>query len=227
MKSNPRARCARTNRALEEAWGAPDWPGLQNPVDVLVKTILSQSAPSSNSERAWNALKAAYPTWDEVAAAKTESVARVLRRGGIAKMKTKFIVKMMRDIKKEYGSVSLDFMKNMSVREAMRALGSIEGVDPKIGARVILFALGREICPVGTHIHRILQRMGIIPATATPEMAFELLQPLVPKGQAYAFHVNLIRLGREVCRAGKPKCNTCPVETECRYPGKTMFRDRR
>jgi endonuclease III len=60
--------------------------------------------------------------------------------------------------------------------------------------------------------------------TSTPEVAFEMLQPLVPRGQSYAFHVNLIRLGREICRSGKPKCGACPVEAECRYPGKTSIR---
>ncbi len=225
MKTNHRARCARINRTLIKTWGEPEWPGPQDPLEVLVKTILSQSTNARNSERAWKAFYEAYSgNWVEVAGASAESVARVLRRGGLAKQKAKIIVKLMRDLKKEYGAPSLEFIKTMSVREGMRALEAIEGVGPKTAACVILFALGREICPVDTHIHRILQRMGIVPGTATPEMAFERLQPLVPKGQAYAFHMNVIRLGRDICRAGKPKCGTCPVETECRYPGKTSLR---
>lgn len=224
MKLNHRARCARINRGLAKAWGEPKWPGPQDPLDVLVRAVLSQSTNAANCERAWKALRAVYRTWDDVAQAKADSVARALRPGGLGKLKAKYIIKMMNDLKKEYGSASLEFIRSMSVREAMRALESIEGVGPKTAACVILFALGREICPVDTHIHRILQRMGIIPTTTTPEAAFELLQPLVPKEQAYAFHVSLIRLGRDVCRAGKPKCGTCPVETECRFPAKTSRR---
>ena len=224
MKPNHRARCARTNRALVNHYGEPKWSGPRDPLDVLVGTILSQSTAAANSERAYEALRRAYPSWDDIADAKVDAVAKVLRPGGLAKKKAKHIHKLVRDLRKEYGSASLEFIKSMSVREAMRALDAIDGVGPKTGACVILFALGREICPVDTHIHRVLQRMGILPGAATPETAFELLQPLVPAGSSYAFHVNLIRLGREVCKAGKPRCGSCPVETECRYPSKSSSR---
>ncbi|MHC4251722.1 MAG: endonuclease III domain-containing protein [Planctomycetota bacterium] len=224
MKPNHRARCARINRALVKHYGEPKWPGPQDPLEVLVRTILTQSTAAANSERAYKALRGAYATWEGLADAKIDAVARAIRPGGLAKRKAKHIVKLVRDLRKEYGAASLEFIKSMSVREAMRALNGIEGVGPKTGACVILFALGREICPVDTHIHRILQRIGIFQTSVTPEAAFEILQPLVPAGSSYAFHVNLIRLGREVCKAGKPRCSSCPVETECRYPSKTSSR---
>ncbi len=66
--------------------------------------------------------------------------------------------------------------------------------------------------------------MGILQNGTTPEDSFDVLQPLVPKGQSYAFHLNLIRLGREVCRANKPRCTSCPVEIECRFPAKKSSR---
>jgi endonuclease-3 len=226
VRPNYRARCARINRALVEAYGEPKWPGPRDPMDVLIRTILSQSTNARNSERAWKALRKSYGTWDDVAEASPEKVAKALHSGGLAKQKAKNIVNLVRELRKEFGTPTLEFIKSMSVREAMRALETIDGVGPKTAACVILFALGREICPVDTHIHRVLGRMGIFASGSTPVEAFELLQPLVPKGRAYAFHVNLIRLGREVCKAGRPRCSSCPVETECRYPGKSRSRGR-
>lgn len=227
MKPNHRARCARTNKLLIKAYGRPKWPGPEDPIDVLVRTILSQNTTSANAEKTYAAIKKGYRDWDAVASARPETVARLLKSGGLAKTKSKAIIGLLRDLKKERGTATLEFIKTMSVREAMRAFEAFEGVGPKTGACVLLFALGREICPVDTHIHRILQRMGIIPLEAAPEAAFELVQPLVPKGQSYAFHVNLIRLGREVCRAGRPRCSVCPVETECRYASKNLSRSSR
>jgi endonuclease-3 len=224
MKQNHRARCARINHALVGCYGEPKWTGPRDPLEVLIGTILSQSTTATNSERAYKALREAYATWEDLADAKLDAVAKALRPGGLAKRKAKHIVNLVRDLRKEYGAASLEFIKSMSVREAMRALNGIDGVGPKTGACVILFALGREICPVDTHIHRILQRIGILGSSMTPEGAFEILQPLVPAGSSYSFHVNLIRLGREVCKAGKPRCAACPVETECRYPSKTSSR---
>jgi endonuclease-3 len=227
MKPNFRARCARVNRLLARAYGEPKWPGPQDPLEVLVRTVLSQSTNSANAESSYQALRKSFPTWDAVAAARPEAVARALRSGGLANQKARHLVKILQDLKAEHGGLSLDFIKTMSVREAMRALESLDGVGPKTAACVILFSLGREICPVDTHIHRVLQRVGIVPNTATAEAAFEILQPLVPAGQSYAFHLNLIRLGREVCKASRPRCGACPVETECRYPSKNLPRSER
>jgi endonuclease-3 len=224
MKQNHRARCARINRVLIENYGKPKWEGPQDPLDVLLSVLLSQNAKSPNWDRAHKGLREAYATWDGLASAKIDAVAKVLRPGGLGKRKAKQIITLAQDLRREYGSASLEFIKSMSVREAMRALNGIEGVDPRTSACVILFALGREICPVETHIHRILQRIGIFQVSVTLEAAFEILQPLVPTGASYAFHVNLIRLGREVCKPGKPRCTSCPVETECRSPSKTTSR---
>ena len=221
MKPNHRARCARTNKLLIRAYGKPKWPGPQDPIDVLVQTILSQSTTGAKAEKTYASLKKSYPDWDAVASAKPEVIAKVLKSGGLAK------TNLLHDLKEERGTATLEFVKTMSVREAMRAFEAFEGVGPKTGACVLLFALGREICPVDTHIYRILQRMGIVPTGTTPEATFELLQPLVPKGQSYVFHVNLIRLGREVCKAGRPRCSACPVETECRCAAKNISRLRR
>jgi endonuclease-3 len=85
MKANHRARCARVNRALIKHWGEPKWSGPQEPLDVLIRTVLSQSTTARNSSRAYKALRDAYGTWDEVAEARPESVAKVLRSGGLAK----------------------------------------------------------------------------------------------------------------------------------------------
>jgi endonuclease-3 len=226
MKPNFRARCARTNRLLAQAYGEPPWPGPQNPLEILIRTVLSQITTAAGTEKALNALKTGYKSWDKAAEASADSIAKTLKSGGLANQKAKHVVKLLKDLRKEQGSANLDFIKTMSVREAMRALETIEGVDARTGATVILFALGREICPVDSNIHRILQRMGIVPTTATPENVFEMLQPLVPAGKSYVFHVNMIRLGREACKAGKPRCVTCPVATECRYPAKTIARVR-
>jgi endonuclease-3 len=222
VKPNYRARCTRINRLLTTAYGQPTWPGPQDPFDVLIKTLVAQVASAAVAEKVYKILSDARGASQEGSEKSPEAVGRALRAGGLATQKAKNVVKLVKDLKKEYGTTNLDFIKTMSVREAMRALESIEGVGSKTGACVILFSLGREICPVDTHIHRVLHRVGIVPNNATPESAFEMLQPLIPSGQSYAFHVNMIKLGREVCKAGKPKCGECPVETECRYPAKRI-----
>ncbi len=224
MKPNHRARCARINATLVKAYDVPKWPGSRDPLGVLMETVLAETTTVDKALKAYKSLRESYTTWDALADGKIDAVAKALRPGGLAKRKAKQIIKLVRDIRKEYGAASLEFIKSMSVREAMRALNAIEGVGPQIGSRVILFSLGREICPADVTIHRILQRIGIFQTSLALEGGFEILQPLVPAGTSYAFHVNLVRLGTEVCKTGKPRCSSCPVETECRYPSKTSSR---
>ncbi len=224
MKPNYRARCARINNALMKAYGSPQWDGQKDPLDVLVQTVLGQLASVRVAGKTWTALKSAHPTWETMMDVKPETAARVLNRAGLAITKARTVVRLIQKVKKEFGTMNLDFVKTMSVREAMRALSSLDGVDQQTSASVILSSLGREVVPVDGDIHRVLTRMGIIINSTDPGQAFEVLQPLVPRGHSYVFYVNLGRLAREVCKASRQRCPACPVEAECRYPAKNLSR---
>jgi endonuclease-3 len=47
------------------------------------------------------------------------------------------------------------------------------------------------------------------------EKAHEWMAPLVPKGKALSLHLNLIRFGREICKARDPECGICFLKKEC------------
>jgi endonuclease-3 len=71
--------------------------------------------------------------------------------------------------------------------------------------------------PVDTHVHRVTGRLGLIPSKTSAEQAHDLLEALVPPGIYFPFHVNLIRHGREICRARSPRCEVCPLKDLCVY----------
>jgi endonuclease-3 len=60
-------------------------------------------------------------------------------------------------------------------------------------------------------------RLGLIPAKTSAEQAHGLLGELFPPEAYKAAHLNLIRLGREVCQARRPACERCPVSRWCDY----------
>ena len=76
------------------------------------------------------------------------------------------------------------------------------------------FAFGRETIPVDTHVHRVATRLGLVPKT-NAERAQRLLEELVPEELKTPMHVGLIRLGREICKAGRPRCEDCPLFELC------------
>ncbi len=71
--------------------------------------------------------------------------------------------------------------------------------------------------PVDTHIFRVTKRLGWVPENATCEKAHQILGELIPPDRYYPLHINLIRHGREICVAGVPRCEICPLTDVCEF----------
>ncbi len=180
-------------------------------------TILSQHTSDLNSGRAFAQLRAAFPTWEAVRDAPVAAVAAAIQSGGLAQQKAPRIQAVLRQIWEERGSFDLDFLRALPVPEAYAWLGSLPGVGPKTAACVLLFACGRPAMPVDTHVHRVARRLGLVPDKATAAQAQDRLEAEVPPAWYYAFHLNVIKHGREVCKAPRPRCEICVLTRWCAY----------
>ncbi len=129
--------------------------------------------------------------------------------------------KVLREITGERGDLNLDFLKDLPVEKVRGWLMKFNGVGPKTAAIVLLFSLGRPAFPVDTHIYRVTGRIGLRPAKMNVEQAHPHLESLFPPETYYAAHLNLIRLGREVCHARRPDCPRCPIRALCDFEPKT------
>ncbi len=105
----------------------------------------------------------------------------------------------------------------MPVEEARAWLIKFKGVGPKTAAIVLLFSLGMPAFPVDTHVYRITGRVGLRPEKISVEKAHPHLEDVFPPETYYAAHLNIIRLGREICKARKPNCAECPLLEICDY----------
>lgn len=222
MPAPLRQRLARIHRALKRRWGRLRRPAKRRRtgLDTLVGTILSQNTNDANSGEAFRRLKRRFPSWRAALDAPRREVERAIRVGGLAPGKSRAIQGVLRWLARERGRLSLDFVRRLSTAEAMERLTDLDGVGVKTAAVTLSFAYGREVFPVDTHIRRVCVRLGLAPEGATAEEVFETLGPHVPRGAAYSLHLQMIRLGREVCRARAPACGRCPLARMCPYPGK-------
>ena len=140
-----------------------------------------------------------------------------IRVAGLANQKGPRIQAVLREITAERGSLDLGFLGSLPRAEAHAWLTHFKGVGPKTAAIVLQFALGVPAFPVDTHIYRVTGRLGIRPEKMTVEQAHIFLESLFPPQAYYAAHLNLIRLGREICHARKPACPRCPLLDLCDY----------
>jgi len=210
-------KAASIDRILTKEYGRKIVEADEDPLDTLIETILSQNTTDLNSHRAFKALKKRYPTWNRLIGEDPKRVAEIIRSGGLAGIKAERILAALEHIKRETGTLDLDFLRDMPSSEADAWLGRMKGVGPKTRSIVLLFSLGMPAFPVDTHIHRVTKRMGLIGKKTNREQAQTDLASLVPSSEFYNFHINIIEHGRAVCRARSPRCEVCKVSGLCDY----------
>jgi len=206
---------------LGKEQGPVEWVARYEPAPELVFTILSQHTSDLNSERAFTNLMATFRTLDAVANAPVEAIKQAIRMGGLAKTKAPRIKAVLQQIAGEIGSYDLSFLREMPLEEAKAWLKRLTGVGPKTAAIVLSFSLGMPAMPVDTHIFRVSRRLGLIGPKVTADQAHDILEPMVAPEQVFAFHVHLIRHGRQVCKAQRPRCDACVLAWGC--PSRGLF----
>jgi endonuclease-3 len=214
---SPQEKIGPIHAALLRAYGTPTWRPHHPPLDELILTILSQHTSDVNSVRAFNSLRARFPSWEAVRDAPTGEVMEAIKSGGLAQVKAPRIQDVLRRISDDRGGFDLSFLTTIPVEAARAWLTALPGVGPKTAACVLLFACGLPAMPVDTHVHRLSRRLGLAPDRFSAEQTQVLLEAMVPPADYYAFHLNLIRHGREVCKAPRPLCERCPVRPWCAY----------
>ena len=218
-----RERIDQIRQRLIEAFGEPVWRTPLPPVDELVSTILSQNTNDVNRDAAFDRLKAAFPDWESVMSADEADVVEAVRIAGLANQKGPRIQQALREIA-DYtgGDISLEFLREMPLEAARAWLTGMKGVGPKTAAIVLLFAMGIPAFPVDTHIYRVSGRLGIRPVNLSVEKTHEYLETRIPEAYFYDLHLNIIRLGREICGARKWHCARCPLEDLCPFEDKNV-----
>ena len=228
--------------SLAGLYGRPVWERRLDPTSELILTILTQNSADINAERAFESLRAAFPSggvvqvhapgpgwggaglapgaapdWMAVETAPLADLVEAIRPGGLAVSKSPRIQAALRLIREERGDHSLEFLGEMPPLEARAWLTRIDGIGKKTASVLLMFSFGMPLIPVDRHVERVARRVGLIPLKATADDAHDLFLALVPSERALESHVNLIQHGRVVCHAQRPDHARCPLAPRCRF----------
>ena len=213
-----RRKVAVVQRRLVKAYGVSKRPARgDDALSTLINCILSQHTSDLNRDRAYEVLRARFPAWEQVRDAPVRQVREAIRPAGLANQKAPRIQGVLREITNQRGQLNINFLRRLPVAGAKQWLQALNGVGPKTAAITLLFGLGCPAFPVDTHVHRVSGRLGLIPRAMNADKAHAALETLVPEQDYYAFHINLIRHGRAVCKAGRPLCEQCVLTDLCGY----------
>jgi len=229
--------------ALGDLYGPQVWRRRLDPTSELILTILTQNSADINAEKAFVALRAAYPSgraeeihepgagwggaglppgappdWTAVEDAPLPELIDVIRPGGLAPTKAPRLQATLRRIREERGDHSLEFLGDLSPIAARDWLTTIPGIGKKTASVLLLFCFNQPLMPVDRHVERVAKRIGLVPPKAHPDLATDMFNTMLASApeRTYETHVLLIHHGRELCQARNPKHDLCPIRGRCR-----------
>jgi endonuclease-3 len=189
----------------------------------LISSLLSHRTKNADSHRAYQQLRARFPTWDEVRDAPTAEVEAAISPCTWPEQKAPRLQAVLREVSTRCGGpCTLDFLADLSIPEARAWLESLPGVGPKTSAATLLFSTLRiAAMPVDSHHHRVAQRLGLIGPKVGEGPAHKLLEALLPPGwtaqQVYDHHEAFMYHGQKCCYFHTPACGRCVVLDQCPF----------
>ncbi|KAI5084539.1 hypothetical protein GOP47_0000708 [Adiantum capillus-veneris] len=184
-------------------------------LDSLVGTMLSQNTTDANSQRAFAALKARFPTWEAVYEADPKAVEEAIRCGGLAEIKSSRILSILKTLHQERGKLCLEYLRELSTDEIKLELSRFKGVGPKTIACVLMFHLQQNEFPVDTHVFRITKMLGWVPTKADREKAYLHLNHRIPNHLKFDLHCLLVTHGKKCPRCAKGGRTQRPADGPC------------
>ena len=199
-------------------YGEPAWRPRRSGFEQLIQTILSANTNDRNSGKAFETLRRRFSDdWNAVRTAPLSAIKDAIRIAGMYNQKAPHIVETLEILHREEGCYSLDHVEKMEPEAAQSYLQSFPGVGHKTASIVLLFSYGMAAFPVDTHVQRQSQRLGISGPRASAEKIKALWEEFLPPNTFFTLHVNLIRHGRDVCRARAPRCSHCVLRNHGDY----------
>jgi len=187
--------------------------------ETLIITIISQNTADKNTDTAFTRLKQRFLISPKsLAEANTAQIEECIKPAGLYKNKTRAIQTASKTIQETYGG-SLNTILALPIEEARKTLTGMPGVGPKTADVVLLFSAQKPTIPVDTHVNRVSKRLRFAPKTGDYEAVRLSLQKLFDENDYLFVHQLLIGHGRQFCKAQKPLCNICPINSYCETKG--------
>lgn len=196
----------------------------KNPLDELLFILCSVKRSEIVYLRAFRSLKQAFPSFEDLTKASKKNLVSKVSWGGLQNQKAASVKALMEAIVERFGQPSLSKLKHLNDEECEEFLTSLPGVGKKVARCVMLYSLDRKVFPVDSHCWRIAGRLGWINPSSTngnycSSGDMDHLQKIIPPDLRFGLHVNMVSLGRQICKARFSKCCDCVIAAFCQKRG--------
>ncbi len=177
----------------------------ENAWQLLIATILSAQCTDARVNIVTEKLFQKYRSPADFAAADLHELEQDIHSTGFYHNKAKNIIACCKSLCENYGG---------EVPQTLEELTSLAGVGRKT-ANVIRGNIFHEpSIVVDTHVKRISNKLGLVSGDDPVKLEFDLMKEL-PKEHWIRYNIQIIRLGREICKAPVPKCEECFLAGHC------------
>lgn len=205
----PRGRARETAARL-----AVEYPGsaaelcelnFATPFQLLVATVLSAQTTDQRVNQVTPLVYARYPTPAELAQADTFELEELIHSTGFFRSKARSLIGLAQALEERYGA---------EVPTDLAELVKLPGVGRKTANVVRSVAFGLPGLAVDTHVTRLSMLLGLSEAREADRIEADVCS-LLPKNEWGALGLRLIRHGRRVCVARRPRCGDCVLADFC------------
>lgn len=184
----------------------------ENAWQLLIATMLSAQCTDARVNIVTKELFQKYRSVDDFANADLSELEKDIRSTGFYHNKAKNIIACCRDLRDKY---------NGEVPREIGELTALAGVGRKT-ANVIRGNIFHEpSVVVDTHVKRISKKLGLTKEEDPVKIEYELMKVL-PKDHWILYNIQIITLGRQICKAPTPKCEECFLQNQCKDYKKRM-----
>ena len=178
----------------------------ENPLQLLIATMLSAQCTDARVNIVTPALFERFPTVTDYAEAQASEIESYVKSTGFYRNKAKNIRAACEKIVTDFGG---------EVPQSMETLTTLPGVARKTANVVLAHAFGINAgVTVDTHVKRITNRLGLTKHD-TPDKIEQDLMKLLPQSDWENWSIRLVYHGRAVCDARNPACERCQLQEWC------------
>jgi len=203
---------------LKDVYGPQHWWPAEEPFEVMVGAILTQAAAWLNVEKAITNLKAAKALSPQaIRQLNLSELAALIYSCGYYNAKARKL-KSLAHWLGEYCHDNLGRLFAIGTEELRQQLISVYGVGQETADSIILYAANKPIFVIDAYTRRIINRIGLAPASNSYTAYQALFMDNLPTDAALfnEYHALLVCLGKGVCRH-RPLCQRCCLRSICRF----------
>jgi endonuclease-3 related protein len=197
---------------LLEYYGPQHWWPAQEPFEVIVGAILTQSTAWINVEKAIVNLKAANAISPVALRQLTnKELAVLIRSCGYFNVKTQRLKAFAGWLGNQYND-DLGNMFAADIKKLRHQLLGVDGIGEETADSILLYAGDRPTFVIDAYTRRIIDRLGLSPADRSYHGYQALFMKNLPAdaGLFNEYHALFVRHGKESCRKN-PLCQKCSL----------------